>query len=475
MGSSRVRVGRAEGWVRGAVAALALGVVVVASGACGSKGGGSGSGSAKATASAPAAKASESPSAATLSTAPLPPGAKPRVPHAMNPKDACLAHAPPSGRESGLVTADEFLWPNGSTLRLWFMDGTPEQIDTVVSEASEWMKYANLKLVWHTDPKSKPAEVEGIITFNQCEGGATAWYVKGAGPQSLRYAKKGEYNICLSAFEPEWQGGPNGQAHARASVKHEVGHFIGLMHEQFNPDLKVTWDKEYVYDWCKKTQSWDRDACDRQVMATLELVNPTVRWKTTKFDKDSIMFYGIKDPNFTTERITYPQPLSISEVDKAGVGQLYPGADPSAAPVRCPGSDAACGGAPTPPPQVTDGGFKLDTASKKLSEADGKTTWVIAVGIDQGDLSKVDSVHYLFPPEIVEGALEGDKTQEGHPLGGKIVVDSKITGFKVRARIDLKDNTSAQAEIILNLTAEAPAPTPSPDKPKGDDLLDGWD
>ncbi|MBK6514068.1 MAG: hypothetical protein IPG04_08080 [Polyangiaceae bacterium] len=473
MGASRVQMGRAGAIGRATLGLALAGVVALTASACGSKDA-AGSSSAKASAKATSSGAAgTSTQVATISTAPLPAGAKPRVAHAMNAKDACLAPAPPSGQESGLVTADEFLWPNGSTLRLWFMDGTPEQIDTVVSEASEWMKYANLKLVWFTDPNAKPAEVEGIITFNKCADGAVAWYVKGAGPQSLKYAKKGEYNICLSAFAPEWAGGPGGQAHARASVKHEIGHFIGLMHEQFNPDLKVTWDKEYVYDWCQKTQSWNRESCDRQVMATLELVNPNVRWKTTKFDKDSIMFYGIKDPNFTTERVIYPQPLTISEVDKSGVAQLYPGADPSATAIRCPGTDAACGGGATPTTTATDGGYKLDTASKKLSDADGKTTWVVAVGIDQGDLSKVEAVHYQFPPEIAQGLVEGDKTQEGFPAGGKIVVDSSITGFKVRARIDLKDKTTAAADIVLNLTAQAP--TPAPDKPKGDELIEGWD
>jgi len=195
--------------------------------------------------------------------------------------------------------------------------------------------------------------LDAVVTFEKCMNNVQGWHVVGGGKTSKGFLKELDYNVCLSAFDGEWAMGSSGQQHARSSIKHEFGHLIGLMHEQWNPNLKVTWDKDYVYAWCQKTQGWSKENCDRQVMTTLEQVNPTYWWKFTKFDKDSIMFYGIRDPNFTLERVTYPEPEKISEMDKQAVAEIYPGADPSRYEVvRCGSADTSCGGRAGPAPNL---------------------------------------------------------------------------------------------------------------------------
>jgi hypothetical protein len=280
--------------------------------------------------------------------------------------------------------------------------------------------------------------------------------VRGAGPQSAHFAKRGDFSICLSAFEPEFVGGA--ADHARASVKHEFGHVLGLMHEQFNPDLtgKVHWDRDYVHEWCQKTQNWDARQCDAQVMATLKDIAPNNHWKATKFDPDSIMFYGIKDPNFTLERVVYPQPLTISEMDKAGVGQMYPGADPNKVepPKQCKPGDANCGGQEPSVAKPGDEGFKLETASKKRGEEDGMIVYGIAVGVDTDkspNAAKVDTVYYAFPPEISPRRVEGDKSKPGFIVAGLVRLPPDATEFGVRAIIKMNDGREAQVDTTVQV------------------------
>src|SRR5437773_8373590 len=46
-------------------------------------------------------------------------------------------------------------WPNGSTLRVRFMGGSPADHETVVGIAKEWTRYANLKLEFNDAPDAE--------------------------------------------------------------------------------------------------------------------------------------------------------------------------------------------------------------------------------------------------------------------------------------------------------------------------------
>jgi len=436
-------------------AGFALLAIAIATASCGSKG--SGDSKASADKSSKAAPSSSTKSASSSDKdGDTKVAAKPRVDHKMNAGDVCLNGPRPKGANaSKLVTADEYMWPNGSTIKVGFIDGSAEQIKVVIDEASEWMKYANIKFEWYPDPDNRPNDLDELVTFKTCDPGeGPAWYVRGAGPQSSHFGKRGEFSICLSAFEPEWAEVPE---HARASVKHEFGHVLGLMHEQFNPDLtgRVHWDRDYVHDWCKQTQNWDERQCDAQVMATLKDISPNNHWKASKFDPDSIMFYGIKDPNFTLERVVYPQPLKLSEMDKKGVGEMYPGADPNRVepPKECKAGEPGCDKTAPPPTEPTSEGFKLVTASKKRGEEEGMMVYGIAVGVDDGspNYSQVEDVYYAFPPEISPKPVEGDKAKPGYIVSGVVRLPPDATEFGVRAMIKMKDGKEAQVDTTVKV------------------------
>lgn len=400
--------------------------VAIAITGCGSKdGGGAASGSAKAAGPGGSAAPKASGSAAASAK-------KPRVAHEMNGADVCV-HADHRGDGSALVSADEFMWPNGSVIKVGFLDGTAEEIDAVVKEASEWMDYANIKFEWHKEV-GPSKDMDELVTFKDCGGAGLAWFVRAPGPASSRFAHRGEFSVCLSAYPAELNAGA--KDHAIANVKHEFGHVLGLMHEQFNPGMKVTWDREYVYEWCAKTQKWPKDNCDAQVMDSMVKLQPEHKWRVSPFDKDSIMFYGILDPNFTEERVVYPQPLKISEQDKKGIGEMYPK------------------GAPADPTDPKDAakGYDLETQIKKLGDEGDHTNYVLAVGVaEASDRTKVEKVLYIFPPAIADDPIAGDAKHEQFVVQGKVAVPKGAKTFKVRAEITMKDGSRAVVDKEFNL------------------------
>ena len=126
-------------------------------------------------------------------------------------------------------------------------------------------------------------------------------------------------------------------------------------------------------------------------------------------------------------------------------------------------------------------GYTIETASKRVSDQEGQTTWLVAVRVN-GDTSNVKSVHYAFPAEVAQGLVEGGATQPGFPVGGKVLLASDITGFKLRARVTMKDDRTAVADGQLKLGEEqapSPAPKPQADEPddssSAGDILDDWE
>ncbi len=185
-------------------------------------------------------------------------------------------------------------------------------------------------------------------------------------------------------------------------------------------------------------------------MATLDKIQPEYHWRATPFDKDSIMFYGLPDPNFTLERVVYPQPLELSAMDKKAIGELYP---KTTEPVP----DA------TEPTKAWD----LETQIKKLKVKKGKQEYIIAVGVaEASERATVESVVYIFPRALATRPLEGDAKHEQFIVQGKIGVDPEVKDFKVRAQIKLKDGKLVVVDKVFNLA--------SPDG-TGGDIIKGDD
>lgn len=132
-----------------------------------------------------------------------------------NPSSSIPAKHP---RPEVLISHD-FGWTNGQTLRIGFLDGDDWQKGQVRQYAVEWCRYANLTFAFDP-PLNSPCEI--LISFME--------------PGS--WSQLGTYSLLKTALPiPEasmnfgwmWYGVP--EEDLRATILHEFGHALGLVHE----------------------------------------------------------------------------------------------------------------------------------------------------------------------------------------------------------------------------------------------------
>lgn len=107
-----------------------------------------------------------------------------------------------------------------------------------------------------------------------------------------------------------------------ATIMHEFGHVLGMIHEHQNPnDNPIKWNVSAVDTWAKSTQGWDKQTTYRNIIQHYN-VNQI---NGSKYDPQSIMLYFfprklLKD-NEKGTRINE----RLSPVDIKYISKMYPG------------------------------------------------------------------------------------------------------------------------------------------------------
>src|SRR5262245_42653538 len=174
--------------------------------------------------------------------------------------DPALALAP---RDRAIVIFRK-LWPNGSTLRVRFLEGTSPQQQLAMQQARWWSEVADLRFV-----VSDAADSEIRVAFDPGDG---AWSYIGTDCRSIP-TDQPTMNLGFQ------DGGTSG---------HEFGHAVGLGHEHQNPAGGIQWNEpEVIRDLSGPPNSWTVDQIRHNVIEKYA-VNQI---KGTVFDPDSIMLY----------------------------------------------------------------------------------------------------------------------------------------------------------------------------------------
>jgi len=194
-------------------------------------------------------------------------------------------------------------WPNGSTLRVRFVDGDPVVQQHVALIARQWSLHANITFDFGDDP-----EAEIRISF----GHRGSWSAIGTDALSVPTDRPTMNFGWLRPDAPIEE--------SMRVVLHEFGHALGLIHEHQNPSGGIQWNKPVVYRYYQGPPNfW----VPQQVEINLFRNYDRAQTNFTMTDPHSVMMYPIP-AGFTTDGLEVGFNRFLSETDKLFISHAYP-------------------------------------------------------------------------------------------------------------------------------------------------------
>lgn len=193
------------------------------------------------------------------------------------------------------VSAKGKYWKVGETIEV-YMDGDEAQ-KSMVKDMIKELAFVNLKFVY----VNNPLESDVRITFTR---GIGSWSYVGTD--------------CLMI--PKNQPTMNFGWMDYGTIRHEIGHMLGLLHEHKNPESNIQWNEEVVLqELSGPPNNWTEQQIRHNV---LDPLNPT-SVNFTSFDPNSVMLYSFPDHWTTNNKGTKSNNI-WSRVDKDHLMKLYP-------------------------------------------------------------------------------------------------------------------------------------------------------
>ena len=193
------------------------------------------------------------------------------------------------------------LWPNGSTLKVTFLDGDTALQNKVKAIAQEWIQYANIRFDFgaHRQPDVR-------ISFRE----PGDWAYVGTDGRLIDQRSPTINMGSLNAQSPN--------DHLRFTVLREFGHALGLINENNSPNADIPWNIEKVYRVFSGAPYYmPPDAINDSILKKFNIPN------YRKFDPQSVMMFSISK-TLTDGKFEVGLNSNLSQGDKELITELYP-------------------------------------------------------------------------------------------------------------------------------------------------------
>ncbi|KAK0670030.1 hypothetical protein QBC41DRAFT_390535 [Cercophora samala] len=217
-----------------------------------------------------------------------------------------LDEDPESESYSELVVAKSWTWEPGHTIRIRFLDGSPEWQEKVETYARQWIAGANLKMDFVDETDTDPVDIR--ISFNRRKPTRSC-----IGTRSREVPQdKATMNFQFPAAE-DFEG----------TVLHEFGHALGALHEHQSPAGGISWNKSFVYGYYGITNGWSQDRIDREIFYRYtDKKIREMKVQNSIFDAQSVMMYNITR-GMTNDGFSVKRCQKLSPLDKHFIAVAY--------------------------------------------------------------------------------------------------------------------------------------------------------
>jgi serralysin len=201
----------------------------------------------------------------------------------------------------------EGAWPNGSNIKIGFLNGSEAQRQKVEQVAKEWSHYADLSFTFSDTPTG-----DARIIFSN--NNIASWSFRGTEAHNVPPACP---TMTLVGIANDTTISP----YDRGVILHEFGHLLGLLDEIQNPNAKIPWRPEIRANSAIYVYISQVEKCPAPLNRPVTYQESLPHYRP--FDPTSIMM-ALVGKEYLTEDVSYGGASELSSSDKEFVAQLYP-------------------------------------------------------------------------------------------------------------------------------------------------------